>query len=180
MWYALFYVVGIAVGFISSPEDVARTLTLLEPITLTALVASLLVPFAGFALTERWQQFAVKYAMVPIFGTYTVIVWKQAATAGILFFVAASAVHFGYWMSSIHSRAFRQRQFEAGLARNLPQTTWLIAALNVRGLSHLSDQLISDLLSGRSCSAAFIKPHLSSAEYDLLARVDEEITSLGR
>lgn len=148
MWYALFYSLGIAVGIVSSPDEVAKVLTLLEPITLTALVASLLVPFAAFTRTERWQRFAVQYAMVPIFGTYTVMVWKGAATAGVLFFVAASAVHFGYWMSGIHSRAYRLRQFELGFAREHPQVARAIAMLNGRGSSNLADQLVAGILAG--------------------------------
>lgn len=149
MWYALFYLVGLLSAYFSPQGEIERILTLIEPITITALVASLLVPFAGFAKTERWQKWAVQYGMVPIFGVYTVHVWQTASILGFVMLATATIVHAGYWLSSLHSRTYRLKMFELGFAREMPITARLIARLNGAGNAHVADTLIQAILQGK-------------------------------
>jgi hypothetical protein len=141
----LFYVVGIFVAILS-PLDSIKALAVLEPITLTALVASLLVPFAGFARTEKWQKFALQYAIVPLFGVYTVVLWHTLGMIGLLLLACPTLVHAGYWMSSIHSRAYRMELF-----RMLPDkpvaTVQKVARLCAEGRSEEADKIIREILS---------------------------------
>lgn len=75
MHYLLFYGLGVITGPLSPVGAAKEALAVLEPIILTALFASLLVPFAGFSRTEKWQKFTLQYALIPLFGMYTVVLW---------------------------------------------------------------------------------------------------------
>lgn len=119
-----------------------HALTTLAPIALTALVASLLLPFAAFAESERWQRLAVTYGMVPIFGIYATSFVREHSMIGVILLALISAVHFGYWNCAVQSRAYRLRQFELGFSRDMPKTTALIAVLNLRGHQDLANQVI--------------------------------------
>ena len=142
LYYALFYVVGVVAGVLSPTQSMLTALNVLEPITLTALVASLLVPFAGFGSNERWQKFCLQYAIVPLFGIYTIVLWRTYMVVGLMLLVCASIVHAAYWMSSIHSREYRLRQFQLGFADYMPHKARLIAALNAVGRPEEADQII--------------------------------------
>src|SRR3989344_253809 len=100
LWYIVFFVLGLVAAIFTPVNSIQQSLAVLEPITLTALVASLLVPFAGFARNERWQKFCLQYALVPLFGVYTVIMWHTHGIVGLLLLACVSLVHAGYWMSS--------------------------------------------------------------------------------
>jgi len=148
-WYLLFFILGITVAVMSPLNATKETLLLIEAVTLSALIASFLVPFAAFAKNEQWQQFALQYAAVPLFGVWTVIAWKNSSTIGLFVLICASAVHFGFWMSGIHSRAYRFDQFKLGFARDMPTTSRVIAMLNGQRRSHESDRIVSAILAGR-------------------------------
>ena len=62
-WYIGLYAIGIVASVISPIEQIEKTIGLIAPITLTALIASLLVPFAGFSDPEKAQKVggAVRY-----------------------------------------------------------------------------------------------------------------------
>ncbi len=105
MLYLLFYAIGMVVATVSSPESTKESLTVLGPVILTALIASFLVPFAGFGSNEGWQKLALQYGLVPVFGVYTIVLFRTGGLIGLVLLVCASIVHAGYWMSSIHSRA---------------------------------------------------------------------------
>ncbi len=143
MHYVLFYLLGLTAAVLSPIGSVKDALIVLEPVTLTALVASLLVPFAGFASTERWQKFVLKYAIVPLFGVYTVILWDSSSLVGIFLLLCATSVHIGYWKSSIHSRQYRLEQFRNGFASSMPFTIQLVSMLNGQGRSHDADKIVS-------------------------------------
>ena len=148
MYYTLFYSLGIVIALLSSPDSVKEGLVVLGPITLTALVASFLVPFAGFARNERWQKFALQYAIVPLFGIYTVVLWHTGGVVGLLLLACASIVHAGYWMSSIHSRAYRMELF-----RMLPDKPESIVrevtSLCASGHPEKADEIIRTMLTNR-------------------------------
>lgn len=145
-WYIMFYVLGFIVALFSPVASVQEALVVIEPITLTALVASLLVPFAGFASNERWQKFVLQFAIVPLFGVYTVVLWRESSLVGIVLLVCASSVHAGYWMSGIHSRQYRLEQFCLEFSASMPQTTKLIAFLNGSGKSEQADAIVTEIL----------------------------------
>src|SRR3989344_5857511 len=158
MLYLLFYLVGIAAAVLSPLSSIKEALVVLEPITLTALVASLLVPFAGFARTEKWQKFALQYAIVPLFGVYTVIMWHTHGIVGLLLLACVSLVHAGYWMSPIHSRQYRLEQFKLGFAGRMPAIAEFVAVLNSQGRSDQADAIVSEFLKGKIADGAqFIK-----------------------
>ena len=52
--YLVFYIFGIIAALISPLRVIEEGLSVLGPITLTALFASLLVPFAAFSQKEKW------------------------------------------------------------------------------------------------------------------------------
>lgn len=160
LYYALFYLVGLVAGFYSPTESMQTALSVLEPITLTALVASLLVPFAGFASNERWQKFCLQYAIVPLFGIYTVVLWRTYATVGLILLVCASIVHAAYWMSSIHSRAYRLELFK--MLPNKPELiVRMVALLSAEGHAEEADEMVKAMLS-QNLSASFSRlPYLA-------------------
>lgn len=147
MFYVLFYVLGVLVAVLTPVESIRTSLAVLEPITLTALVASLLVPFAGFAQNERWQKFCLQYALVPLFGMYTVLLWEQSSFTGMVLLFCATSVHAGYWTSGIHSRNYRLEQFRLGFAPSLPAMAKMIAMLNGQGKSAQADEIVSQILA---------------------------------
>ena len=150
MWYFIFYVVGVVAGILSPTDSMRESLAVLEPITLTALVASLLVPFAGFAKNEWWQKFVLQYGLIPLFGMYTVVLWQKSSVVGMVLLFCASGVHAAYWMSSIHSRNYRLDQFRLGFAASMPQVSKRIATLNGQGNSHEADVIIRRVLNGEN------------------------------
>ena len=133
-------------GLATPAQTINDSLAVIEPITLTALFASLLVPFAGFASNERWQKFALQYAIIPLFGVYSISLWQQSSIVGLMLLGCATSVHLGYWMSSIHSRNYRLDQFRLGFAQNMPCTTRIIAELNGQGKSERADSIIRAVL----------------------------------
>ena len=147
-WYVALYVVGLVVAAKSPAQDMERILVLVSPIAITALVASLLVPFAAFAKTEWLQKWLIQYSIVPLFGAYTVLAWHMGSLVGVVILAGASAVHGGYWLASLHSRMYRVEQFKLGFANELPATAQLIARLNGTGNSHLADAIIRAILEG--------------------------------
>ena len=174
MWYLIFYAIGLMAGVVSPAEQMAKSLAILEPITLTALVASLLVPFAGFAASERWQRFALQYAIIPLFGMYSVVLWRESSVVGLILLVSATAVHAGYWTSGIHSRGYRLEQFKLGFADHWPDHARIIAILNAEGRSEAADDVVKSVISGsreemtESCMAAL--KHLSDDQKGLLRK----------
>ena len=150
MWlkYLVWYIVGIGVAVASPKPALIESLGILGPITLTALFASLLVPFAGLSASERVQKFALQFAIVPLFGLYTVILWHTAAIGGIALFIMAAGVHVSYWTTSYHSRQYRLSQFQL-IAVKMPNMTLLIAILNSNACSHQADSIIQNLLKGK-------------------------------
>lgn len=177
-FYVLFYVIGIIGAFLSPLDAVKEGLAVIEPITLTALFASLLVAFAGFAQTEKWHKFVLQYGLIPLFGVYTVVLWEKSSVTGLLLLVGASGVHVAYWMSSIHSREYRLRQFQLGFAPRMPATARLIAMLNGQSYSHEADEVISSLLNGKSLAEARLRTIFSKLEtHDLVKRALGEIAN---
>lgn len=175
MWYLLFYVIGVIAGILSPVDSMKESLAVLEPITLTALFASLLVPFAGFARNERWQKFVLQYGLIPLFGMYTVVLWQKSSIVGLVLLVCASGVHAAYWMSSIHSRNYRLEQFRLGFAQDMPQTARIVALLNARGLSHLADGLILAIMNhDRDFDVYALKPLLGPPYEKFLDAVERE------
>ncbi|MEI6660084.1 MAG: hypothetical protein WCK91_01520 [bacterium] len=147
MWYIfiLLYVVGVVVGVFSQLGSIETTLQVLEPITLTALVAYLLVPFAGFSNKEGWQKFSLQYAIVPLFGIYTVVIWRTGSVVGLLLLISASIVHLGYWMSSLHSRGYRLELFR--MIPNKPaEVVEQVAKLCLDGRSDEADDIIKEFI----------------------------------
>jgi hypothetical protein len=186
LWYSLFYGLGALTGYYSAPDSMTQSLNILAPVTLTALVASLLVPFAGFSSDEWKQKFIMQYGIVPLFGMYTVALLRTSTAwnhrlIGLLLFVCASSVHFAYWTSGLHSRAYRFKQFAFGFGQQLPKTRQLIASLNGRGFSQIADAIIRAILEGRDVDltgAAGIFRGEQSA--NLLLEVKEELEGLAR
>lgn len=180
MWYyALFYFVGIVAGILSPVDSMKESLAVLEPITLTALIASLLVPFAGFAGNEKWQKFVLQYGLIPLFGMYTVVLWQKSSVVGMALLVFASGVHVAYWMSGIHSRNYRLEQFRIGFARDMPHTVRLIATLNGNGQSHLADVLVKAVLANSGVDFVIFRPFLNGKIGDAsraFVAISEEIT----
>ena len=166
--YLLLYALGITVAYLSPTERMIEALNILGPITLTALFASLLVPFAGLSANEKVQKFCLQYAIVPLFGLYTVLLWHKANVGGIVLFFSAAGVHVSYWTTGYHSRQYRLEQFRTlASAASLRYLPVLVSLLNGRNLSHVAD-------------GAIIAPILQSREIDLekvksLLHIQEEL-----
>ena len=143
----MFYVIGIIGALLSPITVIAEGLSIGGPITLTALFASLLVPFAAFAKNENWQKFCMQYVLTSLFGMYTVVLFEKSAATGFILFVCAASIHVAYWMSSIHSRQYRLDQFKLGFENEMRATAQLIAMLNGRGYSHEADEVITSLIN---------------------------------
>lgn len=165
--YLVWYLIGVAIATVSPKHQLVESLNILGPITLTALFASLLVPFAGLSANERVQKYALQFAIVPLFGLYTVLLWHTAAIGGIVLFVCAAGVHVSYWTTSYHSRQYRLEQFRTGFASIMPATTRIIAVLNGTGRSHEADTIIQAILSGR-------QPDFSGIDHQLVTAARKE------
>lgn len=166
MWrkYLVWYLVGIVVAALSPKPALIESLNILGPITLTALFASLLVPFAGLSANEKVQKWALQFAIVPLFGLYTVILWYTAAIGGIALFLMAAGVHVSYWTTSFHSREYRLNQFRL-VCSEAPNLTRLIAVLNANGRSHEADALVQAYMRGECPDFSEIKlppPHIEN------------------
>jgi hypothetical protein len=148
LWYLLFFAFGVVATVLSPVGSTKDSLQVIEAVSLTALLASLYVPFAGFAKTERWQKFVLQNVAVALFGVYAVVVYKSASFAGALALVIVSSMHFAYWTSSIHSRQYRLEQFRMGFAPIMPMTARFVAMLNAQGRAHQADVIVSCVLSG--------------------------------
>ncbi|MDP2630481.1 MAG: hypothetical protein Q8P56_03675 [Candidatus Uhrbacteria bacterium] len=146
VWYIVMYCVGIAAAIFSPVPNLERVLNVIGPISITALVASLLVPFAGFSAKENVQKWAVQYGIVPLFGAYTVLVWAEGSYVGMVMLAGSSAVHLGYWMSSLHSRQYRMDLFHKAFAISMPGTMQLVARLNATRRSHEADRIVAEIL----------------------------------
>jgi hypothetical protein len=145
LFYGLLFLVGLVAGVFSPIESILVVLKTLEPVTLTALVASLLVPFAGFASTERWQKFVLQYGIIPLFGVYTVVLWRTQGVTGLIILFCASAVHAGYWMSSIHSRMYRMEMFKM-LPNKPAELVEAVVRLCVEGHPEEADKLVKEFI----------------------------------
>ena len=150
MWYFLMYLLGIVLSLLTPEDTIQNTLVVIEPLITVALVATLLVPFAGFSREERWQKWCLQYCALPLFGVYTVNLGRTFSFAGLALLVSIMLVHAAYWMSSLHSRAYRFHQFETGFAEEMPHTARLIARLNGTGNNSTADRVIIALLQGTS------------------------------
>ncbi len=180
MFYLLFYAFGVITALISPLTAIEQGLSVLGPITLTALFASLLVPFAAFAQTEKWQKFCMQYVLTSLFGMYTVVLKEKGVAIGFVLFACAASVHVAYWMSSIHSRQYRLDQFKLGFATRMPALSELFAMLNGQGRSDEADAIISDCLSGKPASGVRIMKILCEwgmENGDLHMRIRKEIRS---
>lgn len=175
--YLAWYIVGVIVAVISPKKELIESLNILGPITLTALFASLLVPFAGLSANERVQKFALQFAIVPLFGLYTVILWHIAAFGGIVLFVMAAGVHVSYWTTSFHSRNYRLDQCKLAFS-HLQSLAILVARLNGSGLSHVADEdIVSPLLQGRTIDLTRTTRLLPNSE-KLVSGAQSEIKSI--
>lgn len=175
MFYILFYVFGIIAALISPLKVIEEGLSVLGPITLTALFASLLVPFAAFSQKEKWQKFCMQYVLTSLFGMYTVVLKEKGAATGFILFACAAVVHIAYWMSSIHSRQYRFEQFKLGFMRCMPETSKLIAMLNGQGRSDESDEIIKSILSGKLVADDQLKNVCKGAS-SVMGKVYKEIS----
>ena len=142
MLYLVFLTIGVVLGFAPTAE---KALIALEPISITALVASLLVPFAAFdRVKERWQKFFIQYSMVPLFGAYGTVLWLEYGMVGLIFTIMATATHFAYWLSSLHSRAYRAEAFR--MTHSPEATVREVAKLFAEGRTEEADQIIRRVL----------------------------------
>ena len=175
--YLVFYIFGIIAALISPLRVIEEGLSVLGPITLTALFASLLVPFAAFSQKEKWQKFCMQYVLTSLFGMYTVVLKEKGAATGFILFACAAVVHIAYWMSSIHSRQYRLEQFRLGFANEMPATARLIAMLNGLGRSEQSDTIICHLIRGTLMDMTWMGALLSEFKGTVLR--DRVIAELG-
>ena len=175
-WYVLFYIIGIMAALLSPLKMIEDGLAIVGPITLTALFASLLVPFAAFSKNERWQKFCMQYVLTALFGMYTVVLREKGAATGFILFACAASVHVAYWMSSIHSRRYRLEQFRLGFEHEMRVTARLVAMLNGQGKSHESDDLITRLLNGERVKTDWLKRILAeTCRQEWEERIEKEI-----
>ena len=174
-FYILFYLFGIAAALISPLNIIEEGLAVLGPITLTALFASLLVPFAAFSEKEKWQKFCMQYVLTSLFGMYTVVLKEKGAATGFILFACAAVVHIAYWMSSIHSRQYRLEQFKLGFAPEMPATARLVAKLNGQGRSNCADDIIKGLLCGKPLGGTELANVTEGIGSTLVHRVAQEM-----
>ncbi len=161
--YLAFYLTGVAIAVASPKPQLIESLGILGPVTLTALFASLLVPFAGLSANERVQKFALQFAIVPLFGLYTVTLWYTANLGGIALFVCAAGVHVSYWTTSYHSRQYRLEQCRLGFGQ-MKALPLLVARLNGSGLAHVADEaIVAPLLTGRPPNLSLVKNMLPNS-----------------
>ncbi len=177
LFYVLLYLLGVVIGVVSPAESMKDSLSTLGAITLTALVASLLVPFAGFSQNERLQRFVMQYGIVPLFGLYSVLLYRGSSVAGVILFICAASVHFSYWTSGMHSRAYRLEQFRLGFASDMPKMARVIAVLNGQGLSNVADIAIKALLNDTPVNFDPLYEALSGQQ-GLIQQAEEEEAAL--
>lgn len=176
-WYVGLYTLGLYAAMLSPVGEMEKTMSLIAPITLTALIASLLVPFAGFTNKERMQKWAVQYGIVPLFGVYTALAWHYASVVGFLLLVGATVVHFGYWTSSIHSRNYRLKMFELAFSNRMPGVTQLVARLHVTGKADIADQIVTALIKSERVREEQLRSALGEAgDDDALTSILKEVT----
>ncbi|MEK7529841.1 MAG: hypothetical protein AAB416_00575, partial [Patescibacteria group bacterium] len=72
-----------------------------------------------------------------------------ASFIGFLLLAGATAVHFGYWTSSMHSRSYRLKMFDLAFGRTMPGLSQLVALLHVVGKSHVADKIVTSLIKSR-------------------------------
>lgn len=118
--------------------------------TITALFASLLVPFAAFAESEKWNKKVLLYAPVILLGFYMGTFLHNHNYVVCVELALATSIHAAYWLSSIHSRAYRLEQFKLGFTKDLPDIAKTIAILDGIGSSDLADDIVQKILTAGS------------------------------
>lgn len=175
--YALVYLVAIIGGkllpIVVAPQAVLDS-NAVTAVTITALFASLLVPFAAFASKEGWNRQVLKYGPVVLLGFLLGVSLKSDGTAlHSVQLVLATLIHAAYWLSSVQSRAYRLEQFRIGFS-SLIHTAQLIAMLNGQQCSHESDKVITALLAGKRPDLEKLEANTPDLK-NLLERVKAEL-----
>lgn len=170
MWYFIMYMVGIVLSILTPEHSIQNTLVVIEPLITVALVATLLVPFAGFSQEEHWQKWCLQYCALPLFGVYTINLARSFSFAGLALLVSIMLVHAAYWMSGLHSRSYRFKQFELGFSAAMPHTARLIARLNGTGNNCRADRLIIALLQGEHPTEWNFPLDVSAQELELIKK----------
>ncbi|MCB9799097.1 hypothetical protein H6758_05245 [Candidatus Nomurabacteria bacterium] len=158
-----------------SAQEVHSALDAVGVLMLVALFASLLVPFAAFSKREKLNMFFLQYAPLTAFGGYAVLVYHTPTMPHILFMLAAMGMHLGYWMSGIHSRAYRLEQWKlAGYDTRYRHCSRCIAHLNATGRSDLADELLV-LAMSRQVPAGSLLVELRKLHFFVEAELQGEI-----
>lgn len=150
-----FLVVGIATSLTCSPAELNQALETNNPLIMVALVASLLIAFAGFSRPESTNKYVLQNAPFIAFGVYMVAAFYDFTLPSVALALGSMGMHVAFWNSGIHSRAFRSREFHGGFAKDMPKTARLIAVLSGTGCSELSDEIVQSILFRRKLSEAF-------------------------
>lgn len=166
-WYIGSGVFGASISLLIPKEQILIVLEILSPVTITALFASLMLAHAAFSRKERWQSKSL--LVVPpmlLVATLTLVGrltsgWGQFAAVGLGLGVCLS--HFGFWLSSPHSRAYRFEQFKTGFAPMMPKTAMLVATLDGAHCSDVGDMIVSAVLSASVLFPGDIVPSVREA-----------------
>ena len=180
-WYIVMFIVGVLVAVLCPHETIEEYSLLMSGLVATALIASMLVPFAGFTKKEKALKWCVQNGVIPIFGVLAVYLFPESITAeeiakaalGYMILIASISVHMGYWMSSIHSRAYRLKQFLLMMeGTEIPKTRRTIARWNIAGQQDLTDGLVTAVIEGR---VADLQSLLTQDRTDLAEGVIKEM-----
>ena len=139
-------VIGLLISSLSGEGSTTEYLLLMSALTITAYVASLLVPFAGFSVNEAWQKWCVQFAPVPLIGMMAAAIGgigtPAEQLAGYFALLMATATHFGYWMSGLHSRNYRFNRFINAYSATHPTLCQWLVHIGNTGQHENADNII--------------------------------------
>lgn len=174
-WYILFFIIGALSALPYNADQIHGAFEVVGVLMLVALFASLLVPFAAFSYPERHYKWLLQNAPLAAFGAYTMEVVKEPTLVKVVLVLAAMSMHISYWMSGIHSRAYRFEQFRTGFGTHMPKTLQYLTTLNAVGRSDVADIFIQSFFAGQdlekmngACAMECVAPVVTAMREQML------------
>ena len=178
--YILLFIIGMLSSMPYNAEQIHGALEVVGVLMLVALFASLLVPFAAFSYPERHYKWTLQNAPLAAFGAYAMEVVKEPTLIKVVLVLAAMSMHISYWMSGIHSRAYRFEQFRTGFDAQMPKTLEYLTTLNAVGRSDVADVFIQSFFAGQdlekmngACAMEGVAPAIAALRERMLRDLGE-------
>lgn len=178
MRYALIYVAVVIIGWfvpIAITGQSALNSTAVTAVTITALLASLLVKFAAFDRAERWNQWVVLYVPIMLLAFLMGVAIKDKDTLSCIQLGIGSLIHVAFWLSSCESDSLRLSEFRASNGAGMPHTNDLLFSLFLNEHRGAASNIVKSLGKGFPVKLKEIAALLPNLSEEFIGEVRKEI-----